>query len=50
MLVKEKLLPTLGNYVLGKQRSVVIMDNTTIHNHVKELIEAAGSKLIYLKV
>ena len=48
MWVKEKLVPYLGNYYLGEPRSVVIMDNATIHAGVKELIEGAGAKLIYL--
>ena len=48
MWVEEKLIPTLGNYALGEPRSVVIMDNATIHAGVRELIRGAGAKLIYL--
>ena len=48
MWVEEKLVPTLGKYALGEPRSVVIMDNATIHAGVRELIEGAGAKLIYL--
>ena len=48
MWVEEKLVPTLGNYALGEPRSVVIMDNATIHAGVRDLIEGAGAKLIYL--
>ena len=41
-------VPYLGNYYLREPRSVFIMDNATIQAGVKELIEGAGAKLIYL--
>ena len=48
--VIEKLIPTLGKYHLGQPRSIVVMDNASIHRDVRELIEAPehGAKLIYL--
>ena len=46
--VKEKLVPTLGKYHLSKPHSIVVMDNATVHANVKDLIESAGAKLIYL--
>ena len=46
--VKEKLVPQLGKYHLSKPRSIVVMDNATIHSNCKDLIEGAGAKLIYL--
>ena len=47
--VEEKLVPVLGNFLKRERRSVVIMDNCSIHMHprVRELIEAAGAILIY---
>jgi len=47
--IEYKLLPTLGNYYLGQPRSIVVMDNASIHNHdrVRELIEGVGALLIY---
>ena len=50
MWVEEKLVPTLGNYALGEPRSVVIMDNGTIHAGVRELIEGAGAKIQFILV
>ena len=45
--VEEKILPILGQYELGQPRSIVVMDNATIHSNIGPLIEAAGAKLIY---
>ena len=46
--LKENLVPILGKYALGEPRSVVILDNASIHqdSRVKEIIEAAGAVLI----
>ena len=45
--VREKLIPVLGLYEKAEARSIVIMDNASIHTEVTDLIEAAGAKLIY---
>jgi hypothetical protein len=47
--VREILCPVLGNFNLREARSVVIMDNCSIHmhHHVRELIEAKGAIIIY---
>ena len=47
--IRDKLVPVLGNFWRKEQRSVVIMDNCSIHMdpRVKELIEGAGAVIIY---
>jgi hypothetical protein len=47
--VKDKLVPTLGNYDRGEPRSVVVMDNATIHKdpRVLEAIAATGARLVW---
>lgn len=47
--VEERLCPTLGNYFLGERRSIVVMDNASIHldERVRTLIEGKGALLIY---
>ncbi len=47
--VEECLCPCLGKYHLGEPRSVVIMDNASIHmaEEVRGLIESKGAVLIY---
>jgi len=47
--VRYKLAPTLGNFVRGEPRSIVIMDNAPIHFNpeVEELIRDAGAILIF---
>ena len=43
------LVPTLGSYANGEPRSVVVMDNATVHKdpRVRVAIEAAGAVLIW---
>jgi DDE superfamily endonuclease len=46
--VEECLLPVLGNYSLSKKRSIVVLDNATIHHvdGVVELIKSTGADVI----
>jgi transposase len=47
--IEEKLLPVLGKYLEGEPRSLVILDNASIHHgdEVKALIESTGAKVMY---
>jgi hypothetical protein len=48
--VQEKLLPVLGDFSLEQSRSIVVLDNATIH-HSEEIIgfiESTGAKIVYL--
>ena len=47
--IEEMIVPILGNYEHGEARSVVVMDNASIHKDpwVVELIEDAGARLIW---
>ena len=47
--VENKLAPTLGRYIEGEPRSIVVLDNATIHHsvRVKTIIESTGAKVIY---
>jgi len=47
--IRNKLVPVLGNYSRREPRSVVIMDNCSIHldSRVRQLIEATGAILLY---
>ena len=47
--VEHKLVPLLGNCACREPRSVVVMENATIHmsDRVIELIESAGALLLY---
>ena len=42
-------MPVLGNYSRGEKRSIVVLDNASIHHskRVVELIEGAGAYIIY---
>jgi DDE superfamily endonuclease len=48
--VATKLVPVLGCYNRCEPRSLVILDNASIHHSddVVQLIEATGAKIIYL--
>ena len=47
--VEHKLLPTLGDYALGEPRSIVVMDNASIHSdpRILQLITGTGALLMY---
>ena len=47
--VENYLVPVLGRFVDDEPRSIVVMDNASIHisERVRDLIEGAGAKLIY---
>jgi len=47
--VEDYLCPNLGNYWNGEKRSIVILDNATIHTDIRvtQLIEAKGAIVIY---
>ena len=47
--VAKKLAPCLGNYLRREPRSVVVMDNCSIHMdpRVRQLIEAMGAIIVY---
>ena len=47
--VVEKICPYLGCYMNSEARSIVVMDNATIHHdpRIMEAIEAAGARLVY---
>ena len=48
--VEEKLVPVHGNYANGHPRSVVVLDNATIHHsdRIRNLVMNAGAVLLYL--
>ena len=50
--VKECLVPVLGNYKLQQHRSLVLLDNVTIHHsgEIVELIRMAGAEVFYLSL
>mmetsp|Transcript_12865 Transcript_12865/g.14996 ORF Transcript_12865/g.14996 Transcript_12865/m.14996 type:complete len:370 (-) Transcript_12865:33-1142(-) len=47
--LRTKLCPTLGDYSKGEPRSVVLLDNATIHHsdEIENLITATGATFIY---
>jgi hypothetical protein len=48
--VERCLVPILGNYSRGEPRSIVVMDNATVHHSkkIQDLITNAGALLLYL--
>ena len=48
--VEQFLVPVLGNYSKGEPRSVVVLDNATVHHSpkIRQLILSAGAVIIYL--
>ena len=46
----ENLLLYLGNYAFGEKRSLVLIDNATIHHddEIVELIRSVGAEIVYL--
>ena len=48
--MNQKLMPSLGNYALCEENSIVILDNATIHHseEIVNLIESRGAKIIHL--
>jgi transposase len=48
--IQETLVPVLGNYSRLEPRSIVVMDNASIHSgaDIQDLIEATGARLVYL--
>ena len=48
--VKQCLIPVLGNYELRQPRSLVLLDNATIHHsdEIVDLIRFAGAEVVYL--
>lgn len=45
--VVQKLLPTLGNFSRGEPRSIVCLDNASIHTGIAQLIENAGARVVF---
>ena len=47
--VQDSLVPTLGNYLLGEPRSIVVLDNASIHvdDRVVDLVVNAGALIIF---
>ena len=46
--VEQKLVPLLGKYDAMEPRSIVVLDNASVHNDVEAMIEEAGAIVVYL--
>jgi hypothetical protein len=48
--IEECLVPILGDFVKGEPRSVVILDNASVHHSqkIQDLITGAGAIILYL--
>ena len=49
MYIENFVVPVLGKYCFGEPRSVVFMDNASVHNGetVRELIQEAGARIVF---
>ena len=49
LYIKEKVVPLIGRYDEGKPRSILVIDNATIHQRIREIIEHpdVGGKIIF---
>ena len=47
--VKEYLLPVLGNYEVGEQNSILVLDNASTHvsDHIVDMIKAKGTYVLF---
>jgi hypothetical protein len=48
--IEECLVPILGDYSRGEPRSIVVMDNATVHHSqkIQDLVRSTGAILLYL--
>ena len=49
LYIKEKVIPLMGRYDKGEPRSILVIDNASIHQRIRELIEHpdVGGKVIF---